>query len=244
MIKTVKMKNLSFDESLFIPMRTGKKIDQLFSSEGGLMRGTNYAIVGGPGAGKSTLTLDYLSDLMMKGLRVLFVSAEMNEIDMYPYVRRYPKFGELDIVFAKHHLEDNFEEVLIEAFKPGYDVILMDSMAEVCTMVQDTAPKNMTKKRAESLVLNLLEDHNTAKNDNKVNTAFLVIQQMTKQGNFSGSNRFKHMLNGMCHVILGQGGRYIHYSKNRRGGDGGALWFNLNTANNVDYMYWTPIGEE
>ena len=67
---------------------------------------------------------------------------------------------------------------------------------------------------------------------------------MTKQGNFSGSNRFKHMLTGMVHVLFGQGGRYIHYSKNRRGGDAGALWFNLDTANHVDYMYWTPIGEE
>ena len=87
-ITTVKMKDVKFDKALFTPMRTGKKIDKLFSSEGGLMRGTNYAIVGDPGAGKTTVAMDIVADLNTKGRKVLFISGEMNQIDMYGYVKR------------------------------------------------------------------------------------------------------------------------------------------------------------
>ena len=50
--KLVKMNEIKFDKNLFKPMKTGKKIDSLLSSEGGLMKGTNFAFVGDPGVGK------------------------------------------------------------------------------------------------------------------------------------------------------------------------------------------------
>ena len=96
---TVKMNDIKFDKNLFVPMPTGKKIDKLFSAQGGLMKGTNYAIVGDPGVGKSTVMLDILSDLHDNGKKVLFISGEMNRIDMHGYVKRFPKFGDLPILF-------------------------------------------------------------------------------------------------------------------------------------------------
>ena len=71
MIKTVKMKDLKFDSSLFEPMKTGRSIDHHFSSEGGIMRGTNYAIVGDPGVGKTTVMMDILADMDKRGKKVL-----------------------------------------------------------------------------------------------------------------------------------------------------------------------------
>ena len=94
-IKTVKMKDLKFDPNLFRPMSTGRAIDAHFSSTRGIMRGTNYAIVGDPGVGKTTVMLDILADLHTRGQKVLFISGEMNSIDMYGYVKRYPKFADL-----------------------------------------------------------------------------------------------------------------------------------------------------
>ena len=85
----VKMDDLSFDKDLFIPMPTGKKIDELLSSEGGLMRGTNTALIGDPGVGKTTVVLDILADLKAKGQKVLFISGEMNSIDMHGYCLLY-----------------------------------------------------------------------------------------------------------------------------------------------------------
>ena len=90
----VKMDDISFNENLFIPMPTGKKIDELLSSEGGLMKGTNFAFIGDPGVGKTTVILDMLADLKAKGQKVLFISGEMNSIDMHGYVKRFPKFGQ------------------------------------------------------------------------------------------------------------------------------------------------------
>jgi len=240
-ITTVKMKDVKFDKALFTPMRTGKKIDKLFSSEGGLMRGTNYAIVGDPGAGKTTVAMDIVADLNKKGRKVLFISGEMNQIDMYGYVKRYPKFGELDILFLGDYIEQNIEKVLQAALKPGYDVVLIDSMAEVANAIADTAAGFMSNKKAETVILNLLEEHNQGENDAKVNTAFLIIQQVTKQGNFAGSNRFKHMMTGMAHMKISEEGRFFFFSKNRRGGQMDALFFSLNTNRNVGWLYTQPM---
>ncbi len=98
-VQTVKMESLKFDSSLFRPMKSGRVIDHHFSSEGGIMRGTNYAIVGDPGVGKTTVMMDILADMNKRGKKVLFVSGEMNSIDMYGYVSRCPKFGDLPILF-------------------------------------------------------------------------------------------------------------------------------------------------
>ena len=240
-ITTVKMKDVKFDKALFTPMRTGKKIDKLFSLEGGLMRGTNYAIVGDPGAGKTTVAMDIVADLNTKGRKVLFISGEMNQIDMYGYVKRYPKFGEMDILFLGDYIEQDIQKVLEAALKPGYDVVLIDSMAEVCNAIADTAKGFVSVKKAETIMLNLLEEHNQAENDSKTNTAFLIIQQVTKAGNFAGSNRFKHMMTGMAHMKIVEDGRCFFFSKNRRGGQMDALYFTLSTKRNVGWLYTTPI---
>ena len=78
MPELVKMDNLSFDDKLFIPMKTGGRLDPMLSSDGGLMKGTNYAFVGDPGVGKSTVMLDVLADLQEKGAKVLFISGEIS----------------------------------------------------------------------------------------------------------------------------------------------------------------------
>ena len=72
-ITTVKMKDMKFDPSLFRPMRSGRVVDSHFSSQGGLMKGTNYAIVGDPGIGKTTVMMDMLADLQRQGKKVLFI---------------------------------------------------------------------------------------------------------------------------------------------------------------------------
>ena len=97
--KVVKMRDIKFDESLFIPMQTGKVVDNLLSGNGGLMKGCNFAFVGDPGVGKSTVLLDILADLQKNGSNVLFVSGEMNRLDLYGYVQRFPKFKNLPILF-------------------------------------------------------------------------------------------------------------------------------------------------
>ena len=134
---TVKMNDIKFDKNLFVPMPTGKRIDSLFSAEGGLMKGTNYAIVGDPGVGKSTVMLDILSDLNNKGKKTLFISGEMNRIDMHGYVKRFPKFGDLNILFMGDFIEKDPLIILKSILTEGWDVVLIDSMAEVVGAIAD-----------------------------------------------------------------------------------------------------------
>jgi len=244
-ITTVKMEDIKFDSSLFRPMKSGRVIDSHFSSEGGLMKGTNYAIVGDPGIGKTTVMLDMLDDLQAKGQKVLFISGEMNSIDMYGYVKRFPKFGQLPILFMGDYCEDPALEVVDNILSEGWDVVVIDSMAEIQNAVVDTTKGWMSSKKAETELLNLFEKHNLGENETKTNTAFLVIQQVTKGGEFAGSNRFKHMMTGMAHLKwTKEGDRTFFFSKNRRGGDMSVRMFNLSTPNRVGWLGTVAVGQE
>ena len=94
----VRMRDIQFEKGLFENWMTGKIMDELLCSYKGLPKGVNYMVIGDPGVGKTTIILDLLSDLSMyNSAKVLFVSAEMNEIDLAIYVQRFPKFQNLDI---------------------------------------------------------------------------------------------------------------------------------------------------
>lgn len=244
-ISTTKMKDINFDPSLFRPMRSGRVVDAHFSSQKGLMKGTNYAIVGDPGIGKTTVMLDMLADLQRKGKKVLFISGEMNQIDMFGYVKRYPKFGDVPILFMGDYTEENNLEVMENILSEGWDVVLIDSMAEVQNAVVDTHKGWMSSKKAETELLNLFERHNLGENDSELNTAFLVIQQVTKGGEFAGSNRFKHMMTGMAHMKwTKEGERTFFFSKNRRGGDMSVRLFSLQNRNRVGWLGTLALGQE
>jgi len=237
---TMTMDSFKFNPELFVPMKTNTKIDNLLSSEGGMMKGTNVAFVGDPGVGKTTVLLDMLADMQAKGNKVLFISGEMNRIDMVGYVKRYPKFANVPILFMGDYIENDPLAVLQAVLSEGYDVVLVDSFAEVAVAVVDQ--HGGTMKNAETKILNLLERHNKAENRNNVNTAFMLIQQVTKGGEFAGSNRFKHMLTGMAHMKFdSDGGRAIYFSKNRRGGEMNKLFFSLNNANHVGWLFTEPL---
>ena len=231
----VKMKDFQFNEDLFKPMRTGTVVDTLLSTDGGLMKGCNFAFVGDPGVGKSTVLLDILSDLQRNGNKVLFVSGEMNPIDMFGYTKRFPKFNNVPILFMGDAVDSDPLEVLEDTFNEGWDVVLVDSMAEVVVSVADY--HGGTTKSAETKVLNMFEKHNLAGNKANTNTTFLIIQQVTKTGQFSGSNRFKHMLTGMAHMRFDENqSRVFYFSKNRRGSSNTRLMFDLQRGGRVAWV--------
>ena len=242
-VKVTKMNDLKFEKNLFVPLKTGRKIDEFYSAEGGVMPGTNTVITGDPGVGKTTVLLDLIADMNNKGKRVLFVSGEMNQIDMVGYVRRFPKFGDVPILFMGDQADEDPLEVLRSAFEEGYDCVLIDSIAEVAVMIQDYY--GGTYKGATTKLLTLLEEQNMGENKRGINSAFLLIQQVTKSGTFAGSNRIKHMTTAMGHLKFdGDGNRYLAFSKNRRGGNMNKFYFNFNTKNYVNWLYEGSANEE
>lgn len=236
------MRDVKFSPDLFINYSTGTVLDELLCSYQGLPKGVNYMIIGDPGVGKTTIILDMLANIQArnKSIKILFVSAEMNEIDLAIYVERYPKFKDLNILFLETTFDndnkawDTFQNVLSQ----GWDIVAIDSFYELQGIVKEE--ENVTLKKSESMLLSLVRQHNKAENDRSVNTTFLTIQQVTKSGAFVGSNRLKHMITAMMELRLDNAKniyskRFVVFTKHRRGDVGVKLYYDLSTSGDVSY---------
>ena len=59
--KVTKLNNLNIDPKMMNTFKSGLKVDQLFSHEGGIPAATNIMMIGDPGVGKTTILLDVLA---------------------------------------------------------------------------------------------------------------------------------------------------------------------------------------
>jgi predicted ATP-dependent serine protease len=236
-VKLVRGSELVFNDSLFQPMKTNSEVDVILSTEGGVMPGTNMVLVGGPGSGKSTVALDMLANFTHQGYKCLFISGEMDEIAHYKYCKRLPKFACVQTLFLKNYAHC-VKETLEHVFTQGYDVVAVDSIAEVIEMVKYNY--KITESAAEFWFLNLQDKNKKGENNGKYYTTFINIQQVTKQGEFAGSNRLKHMTDAMCHVERSKDGlaRSLHFSKNRDCDKDFKMYFTIYN-DSVHYSYET-----
>ena len=240
MSQIVKMKDVRFGAELFENYHSMTALDDLLCSYKGLPKGVNYMIIGDPGVGKTTVILDLIANISRhaQGARILFISAEMNEIDLAIYVKRYPKFGNLDIMFVeadfegeKKHLQE-IEEVL----EKGWDIVAIDSFQELQGIIKEE--EDISMRLAETRLLSLIKKHNKGENATNTNTTFLTIQQVTKKGAFAGTNRLKHMITAMMELRLDNpknvySDRFVVFSKHRRGDVGVKLYYNLSSKGDV-----------
>jgi len=232
--ESVKMNELTFDPDLFKCLKTHKPIDKLLSTEGGFPKATNFILVGDPGVGKSTVSMDILADLQNNGASVLFISGEMDRVDLYRYVKRYPKFGDLDILFMGEYVDENPKLIIETMLNRGYDVVLIDSFVEVQDTVKEAS--GMSAKSTEKWLIDLMRHHNMSNNDANKWTSFLCIQQVTKEGVFLGSNKLKHNTTGMMELRFDKDGtRYVMFTKNRRGEVNIKMQFDLSATGDVKY---------
>lgn len=238
----IRMRELHFSSSLFENYNTGTVLDKLLCSYSGLPKGVNYMIIGDPGVGKTTIILDMLANIQrcQPNCRILFVSAEMNEIDLAIYVQRFPKFGDLDILFVESDLDENSHNwtTITNVLERGWDIVAIDSFYELQGIIKEE--ENLTMKKTESKLLNVIKQHNKAMNQRKVNTTFLTIQQVTKSGAFIGTNRLKHAITAMMELRLDNAkniysDRYVTFSKHRRGDVGVKLYYNLSATGDVSF---------
>lgn len=255
---TVKMKDKVYDPDIFIPIKLDSPIDQLISNIGGIMPATNTMVIGDPGIGKTSITISMLATIHKnynqlnyeydqqllnyatsgdpelpfpvkpKSPRLLFISGEMNDIDMLELVQYYPEISDIEILFLGDYADKNSKLCIESVVNKGWDVILVDSLAEVIEAVREST--GMSTKHVESWFLDLMSKNNTGTNDHKIYSAFYVIQQVTKSGQFVGSNRMKHMMTAQMEIrydYLESRATYIHYVKNRRGKVFNRMYFKM-----------------
>ena len=222
-LEIIKLGDIDYDPNLFIPMKSNTPLDYVFSKKGGIMPATNYILIGDPGIGKSTLSIQFAADLQAANpdKKILFISGEMTRIDMAEYLERFPKWKALQTVFVSEFTEGRYKDTVEHWFNEGWDFIVGDSFAEIVDAVKEDYNMyygKMSSTGAEKWLIDLMVDNNLGKNKEKKHTAHVLIQQVTKGGKFVGSNKLKHNTTGMIELRYTKTSeRCIIIDKNRRG---------------------------
>jgi len=237
-IKLTRLDDLEINDALFIPMQTGTPLDKFLSTDGGFMPGSNIMAAGAPGVGKTTVLLEMLHKVRVEqpDRKVLFISAEMTQLDMARYLKRFPHWGDLPILFLADYADENPQAVIEATLNQGWDLVLTDSYSEVNDTVKEAC--NLTRGKTEKWFLDLMIAMNQGKNSLKKYTTFITILQLSKGGTFVGSNKLKHMTTAMMDLNW-KGGensseRYMEFSKNRLGQVGQKLFFNFSRGVEFD----------
>lgn len=246
-IKATRLSDMEFKDELFQTLKTETIVDKFWSEEGGMFRGTVTMISGDPGAGKTSVLVKQLIDYKKNGAKVGIVSAEMKALDLKRSIARYyPEVEEIDVLYphaylAHKELDTNgnpipFHVAFAAFLNNGYDVVLLDSMKEIQEIFRYEL--KLTKEQAEFTILDILERNCEGVNREERHTAFLMIQQVGRGGEFVGSQRLVHMINARveirkCKEI--KGGKYIIFKKNRSGATEIKLYYKLDKAAGVVY---------
>ena len=210
------LNKLNIDPKMMETMVSGLKIDELISHEKGVPCATNIMCIGDPGVGKTTVLLDLLASVQIRGRKCLFISGEMGKKQMFKYTERFPQFGLIKTLFMSDYLNYNTKDVIEQALDMGFDLVLIDSAAEVIEGVRDD--NGWDRKMAESWLVDICNKNNKGENKENKYTSFLLIQQVTKSGVFVGSNKLKHMMDAMMEMRREkEGGTYMNFMKNRNG---------------------------
>lgn len=242
-IETTKLRDIDFDPRLFQPIKTGTYIDDFFSYKSGIMPGINVMVTGDPGVGKSSNLMDILINIKKtdQSRRVLYVSAEMTEIDVKEFEEYYPEIVDIDFLYIGNYATDPDSgikpyQALTAVLNQGWDVVVMDSLVEVQGLVQEDL--NLPAKKTEKWLLDLLRMHNSGHNAANIYTTFLCIQQMNKSGSYVGSKRLEHMTAAFIALrwdAKEAGKRYMVFEKNRKGKEKVKLYYSF--AENGGIVY-------
>lgn len=236
-IKTFSPGHSVVDPKMFEVYSTSTEIDEIFSDDGGAMAACSVMICGGPGVGKSTLLFWMAAKYreLYPNARVAVVSSEMEQEDLLYEARRKPWMNQLEFILTSEYGE-NLKPAMEKIFDEGFDIIILDSFADVCDKLKDF--NGMTGSAAELFVLELMKKTKGGKNKKGVFTLNLIIQQVTKGGSFAGSNKLKHNTTAMLELRReSSGDRYMTFSKNRRCGQhvGKKLYYFLGANNQVTF---------
>ena len=217
-VQIVKLTDFNFPAEVFIPLKSGKFIDNMISKKGGTMPATITIVVGEPGSGKTTMLVDKMTGIERHnpGKKCLYISSEMNPIDNRELAEELPQLMNLNTLYMADY--ENPKLALEQALDMGWDYVIMDSFMDVKDKIKDSQNK-MNASTVETWLINLLVKHTKGQNEGKKYTAFDVIQHITKGGEYAGSTKLKHNTTAMVYVRIDEvtGQRYLVYVKNRRG---------------------------
>ena len=95
----------------------------------------------------------------------------MTDVELFFLKERFPKFSNLDVLFVNSEMK--CASVLREILNEGWDIVAIDSFAELLEIIKDN--EEISSKKAVSLLLQLIKKHNSQNNQASVSTSFLII---------------------------------------------------------------------
>lgn len=234
-VNLVHLRDVKYNPNIFLPIRGNSEIDKIWSKKIGVMPATITMVIGDPGIGKSTVMMEYLTQLEKNNpdKKMLFISAEMDRIDLKEYAERITAINDLTILFLAEHIDKDPFQVLEDTLNQGWDIVLIDSFQEISDVLADEY--SWSRNKTEKIIVELLKKHKEGKNKKVICTAFIVIQQVTKSGVFRGSNALKHNTTAFLEIRKDEMDKtYLVFVKNRRGPSFIYLYFTF-IENGISY---------
>jgi len=207
----------SVDESLALDrLSTGLKgLDEALA--GGFVKGQVSLISGEPGIGKSTLLLQVASKIAKRGEKVLYISGEEAENQIYIRGKRIEALSENLFLLS----ETNLERILaiIEREKPKF--VIIDSIQTLQSERLDSIAGSISQvKEASGKLVDIAK---------KMEIPVIIVGQITKEGNIAGPKILEHLVDTVLYFEGERGYAYrvLKVVKNRFGATGEVAVFNM-----------------
>ena len=149
---------------------------------GGLVAGTTVLIGGDPGIGKSTLMLQALHGLAVRGRKTLYISGEESVRQLVLRSRRLDAVSNNLLVVS----ETDVEAILDMAASEKPHVIVVDSIQTLFSPAITSTPGSVSQVRDSAMQLMFL-----AKNSN---IPIFLVGHVTKDGAIAGPRLLEHMV--------------------------------------------------
>lgn len=162
-------------------LETGiKEFDRVLG--GGIVDGSLVLIGGDPGIGKSTLMLQVLSSLSLRGKKCLYVSGEESVLQVSMRGKRLKSNGASLFVVS----ETDLETIMMLVEKQSYDAMVVDSIQTVFHPDVASTPGSVTQIREASM--------HFMKIAKATGLPIFLVGHVTKGGAIAGPRIMEHMV--------------------------------------------------
>ncbi len=230
-IPQIKEKNISYNLSHDFKLKPITEINEEIALErlstgiknldealaGGFVKGQVLLISGEPGIGKSTLLLQTASEIAKRGNKVIYISGEEAENQIYIRGKRINALSENLFVIS----ETNLEKILAIINREKPDFVIIDSIQTIQSdRIESIAGSVSQVKEASGKLVE------TAKT---LGIPLVIVGQITKEGNIAGPKILEHLVDSVVYFEGERGHAYrvLKVIKNRFGATGEVAVFNM-----------------
>ena len=187
---------------------------------GGFIKGQVILLSGEPGIGKSTLLLQVAFNIANRGNKVLYISGEEGENQIFLRGQRLKALSENLYILS----ETNLELILkaIEKINPSF--LIIDSIQTIYSNKLESIAGSISQVREVSGKLTELAKQK--------NIPTVIVGQITKEGNIAGPKILEHLVDTVAYFEgeRGQAYRVLRIIKNRFGATGEIAVFNMTSS--------------